>query len=225
MKNIRRSVSKLTQTFGILIAAFALVIVLQSCKKDTVEDPAPSTVFVTNSQYHDLNKAMRKLWSEHMQWTYSTVDAFFNNPDGLDAQLGRLLQNQVDIGNAIMPYYGTEAGQQLSALLTEHITDAVPVLTAAKNGDQAGLESALDDWYANAQEIGDFLSAANPNWEQHEMRHMMAMHIDQTTAYSVSLLQKDYTAALQQYQEAYDHMMEMADDLTDGIYQQFPNHF
>jgi hypothetical protein len=97
----------------------------------------------------------------------------FPQPKGLDAQLNRLLQNQKDIGNAIIPFYGEAAGKQLSQLLTVHIQEAVPVLTAAKNNDQPGLKKALDDWYINAQEIADFLAKANANWKQEDLRQMM----------------------------------------------------
>jgi hypothetical protein len=173
----------------------------------------------------ELRGAMQKLWSDHMQWTYATVDAFFHNPKGLDAQLNRLLQNQKDLGAAIVSYYGQAAGDQLTKLLTTHIQQAVPVLTAAKNGDDAGLKKALADWYSNAQDIADFLAKANPNWKKEDLRKMMKMHIDQTTAYSVDLLKEDYTSAVKKYDEANDHMKMMADELSAGIIKQFPAKF
>jgi hypothetical protein len=173
----------------------------------------------------ELRGAMQQLWSDHMQWTFATVDAFFHNQKGLDAQLNRLLQNQKDLGAAIVPYYGKAAGDQLTKLLTTHIQQAVPVLTAAKNGDDPGLKKALADWYANAQEIADFLAKANPNWKQEDMRKMMKTHIDQTTAYSVDLLKEDYTSAVKKYDEANNHMKMMAEELSAGIIKQFPSKF
>lgn len=172
-----------------------------------------------------LRSAMQELWSDHMQWTYNTVNAFFHDQQGLGPQLERLLKNQKDIGAAIVPYYGQAAGDQLAELLTTHIQQAVPVLTAAKANDQAGLKTALDNWYANAQEIADFLSGANKNWGQEAMRSMMKAHIDQTTAYAVDLLKNDYAGAVQHYDVAYDHMMDMAMDLSVGIIKQFPDKF
>src|SRR5690606_11341692 len=75
----------------------------------------------------ELRDAMRKLWADHMQWTYATVDAFFHNADALEPTLNRLLRNQADIGAAIVPYYGQEAGDALTELLTGHINGAVLV--------------------------------------------------------------------------------------------------
>ncbi len=174
----------------------------------------------------ELRGAMQKLWADHMQWTFSTVDAFFNNQKGLQANLDRLLQNQKDIGTAIFPYYGQAAGDALAKLLTEHIQQAVPVLTAAQKNDQEGLKKALDNWYKNAQDIADFLSSANAkNWPQKEMREMMKTHIDQTTAYSVDLLKGDYAAAVKKYDDANNHMKQMGEELSMGIIKQFPAKF
>lgn len=54
---------------------------------------------------------------------------------------------------------------------------------------------------------------------------MMEMHIDQTTTYAVDLLNKDYNNAITHYDEANQHMLDMADDLAKGIALQFPDKF
>lgn len=177
-------------------------------------------------KYEDFNKSMRELWSAHMYWTLITVDAFFNDPKGLDAKLSRLLQNQKDIGEAIVPFYGRAAGEKLTSLLTEHIQDAVPVLNAAKGGDKAALDVAVKAWYANAREIGAFLSGANPqNWTTKETGSALEMHISHTIAYSVGILKGDYTQSFGGFEEALQHMIHLADILTDGIVKQFPDKF
>ncbi|MCO6496648.1 MAG: hypothetical protein J5I50_03185, partial [Chitinophagaceae bacterium] len=194
---------------GILTFSLLIILALTGCKKETVAD-------IDNTEYNTLISKMQGLWSDHMQWTYGTVDAFFNNQSSLNSSLERLLQNQKDIGDAIVPYYGKAAGDALTELLTTHINEAVPVLTAAKEGNSAALEAALADWYLNAKEIGDFLANANPHWAQTEMRDMMKMHIDQTTEYSVFLLQKDYDNAIRVFDEAAHHMRMMADMMSEG---------
>ena len=60
----------------------------------------------------ELKYRMQELWIEHAWWTRSFI---VSNTAGLEDQnkvLERLLQNQVDIGNAIKPYYGEKAGAE-----------------------------------------------------------------------------------------------------------------
>ena len=178
----------------------------------------------TPSDAVKLYTAMRQLWTDHMQYTVMTVDAFFHDNNALQPRLNRLLQNQKDIGAAIVPYFGQDAANKLTDLLTTHINQAVPVLTAAKSGDQAALKKAEDDWYANAKEIADFLSAANPdNWPTSATEPMMKTHIDQTTTYSVDLLKGDYAQAVTDYDAAFDHMMSLSDTLAQGLAVKFPD--
>jgi hypothetical protein len=208
----------------------ALLLVTAACGSD--DDTAATE---TTGRGHDqtdtsaaveLRDGMRKLWADHMQWTYATVDAFFHNADSLQPTLDRLLANQSDIGAAIVPFYGQEAGDQLTELLTTHINEAVPVLQAAQAGDDAALQAALDSWYANAQEVADFLAAADPErWPQSATRPALEMHIDQTTAYAVDLLGGDYAKAIEDYDAAFDHMLELADTLTAGLVDRFPERF
>src|SRR4029078_11673777 len=95
------------------------------------------------SQKATLHKKMRALWEQHMEWTYATVAAFAAGTPGLTPTLDRLLQNQPDNGDAIKPFDRTKAGNALTTLLRTHITEAVPVLVAARSGDQAGLQGAI----------------------------------------------------------------------------------
>lgn len=221
-----RSLMRITRTTVVIAIAGVMLITTQGCKKEK-SITEPLTIPTLNSDnYKNLNTTMRKLWADHMQWTYATVDAFYNNPGALQAHLDRLLQNQQDIGAAIASYYGQAAGDTLASLLTTHITQAPPVLQAAKDNNQAALNAALNDWNANAEDIADFLSAANPGqWEQSHLRTEMKAHITQTTTYAVALLQKDYSKAVTDYETAFGHMMHLADELSVGIAKQFPNKF
>ncbi|MBS1747605.1 MAG: hypothetical protein JST21_15690 [Bacteroidetes bacterium] len=213
-------ISQMMHNIFFIVAIFiSCILFLSSCDKDS-STPANSTVYAT------LQANMRQLWGEHMQWTYNTIDAFYHNSNELQPTLDRLLANQQDIGDAIMPYYGQVAGDTLTSLLTDHINLAVPVLSAAQSGDQAALDLALANWNANADAIADFLSSANPdNWNKADMESMMEEHITTTTTYAVDLLNNNFDQAIVDFGKAYDHMMMMADMLTDGIAKQFPDKF
>ena len=181
---------------------------------------------VRTAKAQRLHNDMRKLWEDHITWTRLAIVSFAHDLPDLPATEARLLDNQVDIGNAIKPYYGRAAGNRLTALLKEHITGAVALLVAAKAGDQALIAQRSDEWYANGNEIADFLSHANPrHWPQEEMRRMMKTHLDQTLSEATHRLGGDYAADIHDYEEIHHHILEMADMLSGGIIKQFPRRF
>src|SRR4051812_814316 len=166
-----------------LTAVLSMIVVLAiSGKGHAATSPAHRHGLpAQTSNQHAFHDAMRKLWEDHITWTRLAIVSFADDLPDLPATEERLLRNQDDIGNAIKPYYGKAAGNRLTALLKEHILGAVALLTAAKSGDQAQIEKAAASWYANANQIADFLHAANPhNWSKREMRSMMKTHLDQT---------------------------------------------
>jgi hypothetical protein len=173
--------------------------------------------------FHD---AMRKLWEDHITWTrLFIVSAAADLPDK-GPTTERLLQNQVDIGNAIKPYYGDAAGEKLTALLKEHITTAAEVVAAAKANDTAKLTDANRRWYANADAIAAFLSGANPkSWPADEMKRMMHEHLDLTTAEAVAHLKGDWAADVAAYDKVHGQILHMADMLSAGIVSQYPAKF
>jgi hypothetical protein len=184
-----------------------------------------NTTLATDSRvtFHDQ---MRKLWEDHVTWTRLAIVTFADGSSGFDATAGRLLQNQVDIGDAIKPFYGDAAGNQLTGLLHDHITIAVELLTAAKNGDTDAFDDANTRWYANANDIADFLAAANPRyWPDDVMRSMMKTHLDQTLTEAADELGGDYAGSVAVYEDIHQHMLEMADLLSNGIIRTFPASF
>jgi hypothetical protein len=173
----------------------------------------------------NLSKDMRKLWSDHIIWTRSfIVSAAYDNQD-LDNVTQRLLKNQKDIGNAIKPYYGEEAGNKLTTLLKEHITTAADLVMAAKKGDQNAQNIENDKWYANANEIADFLALANPNWPKDQTRAEMRDHLDLTKQAAVDILGNKYEAGIADFDKIHEQILGMSDMLSEGIVKQFPDKF
>src|SRR3954452_20643700 len=173
-----------------------------------------------------LHDGMRKLWEDHITWTRLAIVTFAAGDKDLQATETRLLRNQTDIGNAIKPYYGAKAGRQLTALLKDHITGAVALLVAAKNGDNAAIAKAKAAWYANGNQIADFLAKANPhNWPRKTMRPMMKEHLDVTLKEAVDELTGKYAASVRDYESIHHHILAMADGLSNGIIRQFPARF
>ena len=172
----------------------------------------------------DLRRDMRKLWDDHVAWTrLYIISALADLPDK-DATSKRLIQNQVDIGNAVKPFYGDDAGNKLTALLKNHILIAVDLIDAAKANDKAKQDDATRRWQANADEIAALLSKANPqNWPEAETKSMMREHLDLTTQEVVARLKKDWSADVSTYEKVHNQALHMADMLGAGIEKQFPD--
>jgi transcription termination factor NusB len=173
----------------------------------------------------ELKTGMRKLWEDHVTWTRNVIFNIMDDLPGTDEAVKRLLKNQDDIGNAIKPYYGEDAGKKLTELLHTHITQAADLLKAAKKDDNAAFEKVNKMWKENADEIAMFLSKANPNWKLDGMKKMMQDHLHLTTDEAVARKKKDYPADVMAYDKVHDEILEMSDMLAMGIVQQFPDKF
>jgi len=183
---------------------------------------------VTNAAHSpaaELRTAMRKLWTDHVVWTRDYIVAAVDDKPDAMAAANRLMRNQEDIGKAVAQYYGAAAGQQLTSLLKDHISIAVDLIKAAKAGDKTAQQQADIRWQQNAMDIATFLSKANPNWPKATLLAMMNTHLSTTTYEVVARLTKNWDADVKAWDAVYDHILHMADALSDGIVKQFPAKF
>jgi hypothetical protein len=176
--------------------------------------------------FHD---AMRQLWEDHIVWTRQFIVSAATESDNL-ADIGptvdRLLANQTDIGNALKPFYGDAVGDQVTALLREHILTAAELIAAAKAGDAPSVEAASTAWYRNADDIATALHGLNPKqWPLADMKAHMKDHLDLTLEEAVARLQGRYADDIAAYDKIHAQILGMADMLSDGIIAQFPARF
>ena len=206
-----------------LLLLFLLSLILTPAKAEAFGNKIKEVPY--NKATCQLRMAERKLWIDHVLWTRSFIVSDLSELEDKGQVLERLLKNQDDIGNSIKPYYGEEAGNKLSTLLREHIELAGKVTDAAKSGDKDNLDKYNKLWYKNADEISDFLSAANPNYSNKELKDMLHKHLQFVTDQVVARLNKDWNADINSFDKGEDHMIMFADMLIDGIVKQFPEKF
>jgi hypothetical protein len=224
---------------SISVVAAALIVLLGGIAALAVSGRFDTAQASTNPHHHGhghsmprsekavaLHSDMRKLWEDHITWTRLAIISLLGDTPDTEATVGRLLQNQADLGNALKPFYGDAAGNQLTALLREHILIAAEVIAAAKAGDQAKLGDAQARWEANADEIAAFLNSANPRfWTLPVMKAEMRMHLKLTTDEVVARLQGDWAADVAAYDAVHDHILHMSDLLSSGLIKQFQHRF
>jgi hypothetical protein len=180
---------------------------------------------MVTDQALSLRLNMRKLWADHVIWTRDYIIAAVGDAPDATAAAARLLKNQEDIGNAIVPVYGKDAGSQLTGLLKQHILIAVDLVAAAKSGDQKKFESEDKKWTKNAEDIAGLLSNANPNWPKSDVVDLLSLHLKLTKDEAVARLQKNWDDDVKAFDDIYTEINTLADTLTDGILKQFPAKF
>ena len=217
----------------LLFASFVFLLSYSSCSSDngTKETSKKDTTSMVSempmaeNKSHDLKIAMNKLWEDHVTWTRNVILCLVDGLPGADQAVKRLMQNQVDIGNAVKPFYGDDGGNKLTELLKVHIAISADVVKSAKAGNKTALDSASKIWYANADEISAFLSNTNPNWALADMQMMINDHLKLTTDEAVQRIKKNYDADIMAYDKVHEEILKMSAMLADGIIKQFPEKF
>jgi len=172
-----------------------------------------------------LRVGMRKLWADHVIWTREYIVAAVAGTPDAEAAAGRLLRNQEDLGNAIVPFYGASAGATLTGLLKQHIMIAVDLVAAAKAGNETKFKEADARWTANVIEIAGLLSGANPHWPKKDVVDLLSLHLKLTKGEAVARLQKNWKDDVQAFDDIFTEINTVADTLTSGIMAQFPDKF
>jgi hypothetical protein len=173
-----------------------------------------------------LREDMRRLWEDHITWTRLAIISLTTDSPDTQATVGRLLKNQSDIGNAVKPFYGRKAGNELTNQLRRHILIAAEVIAAAKAGDSDKLADAQARWARNGDDIAAVLASVNPRyWKLGAMKAELRTHLRLTTAEVVARLKGDWSGDVAAYEKIHTHALHLSDALSDGLIKQFPRRF
>ena len=173
-----------------------------------------------------LRSEMRRLWEDHITWTRLAIISLTTGSPDTQATVARLLRNQTDIGNAVKPFYGRAAGDELTRQLRAHIVIAAEVVAAAKAGDGAKLADAQARWARNGDDIAAVLARVNPrHWRLGAMKAELRTHLRLTTEQAVARLEGDWNADVAAYDRIHRHALHVADLLSRGLIAQFPQRF
>jgi hypothetical protein len=225
-------------TLTMLIAVFSALVALavagghdaaahdDTTQRTTAPTSAAENAAPISKSEFVLRQEMRRLWEDHITWTRLAIISLTTDSPDTEATVGRLLKNQTDIGDAVKPFYGEAAGNELTRQLRLHILIAADVVAAARAGDQAELADAQARWLANADDIAAVLNSVNPkHWELATMKAEMHKHLDLTTQEAVARLQGNWSADVAAYDQIHEHILHMSDLLSSGLVKQFPNRF
>lgn len=172
----------------------------------------------TESDYMAMN---RLLWMEHVNWTRMTITSIvFQLPD-LPFVQKRLLQNATDLGNCLRPFYGDHIADHYAKLIQDHLVIAAELVTAAVKGDTNTVNAKEKEWYKNADDIVLFLSNINPYLRKDDLQEMFYKHLELTENEAVTMIQKNYQADIEAFDQIETEALAMSDMIASAIVMQF----
>ncbi|WP_059041504.1 hypothetical protein [Paenibacillus rubinfantis] len=157
------------------------------------------------------------LWSNHAKWTREFQFSRLARLEGSEVLEARLLQNLQEIGEALKPYYGADAGNRLIELLQEHHRIAVELTEAVQKGHREDTYKYRSDGHLNAEDLAIFLNQVNPNWPTEELKSRLDRYLELTEDALNARLSEDGVTENRLYEEAEDQLIQLAEVLAEGI--------
>lgn len=173
-----------------------------------------------NVAYHDN---WRKLWEDHLIWTRMVIIGIFSTLKGTDDYLARLIQNYVDMENALKPYYLDDA-KKMGALLEEHLLIGSQTFMQIKSGSI--IKAQVEKWYSNAGDIANLMNNLNPNfWSLERAKSFWFLLIDATLEEAMANFKRNWKDDVMAFEKIQILGLKMADFFSDGISCQFPKKY
>ena len=180
----------------------------------------------TDTKAAGLRVVLNNLEAEHVDLASAATRAGFDGSPMFDASAKSLDANSVELSKAIGSVYGADAEAKFLEIWRSHIGFFVDYTVAAKAGDTAGMEEAVQNLNGYVEAISTFLSGANPNLPKDAVASLITEH--------VGLLKKavdahgagDYTGSYEAQKEARTQITtKIADTLAGAIVKQSPDKF
>jgi hypothetical protein len=171
-----------------------------------------------------LAQTLRTLWEGHIEAVRDYVVAAHGH-DGAKSKAAadHVVANARQIANAVGSFYGKPAGEKMLTLLAGHWGAVKAYADATFANDASARDKAMTDINANAKDIADFLSGANPYLPQATLLSLLATH----GAHHMSQIQQidagDSAGEAKTWKDMQAHMVVIADALAGGIAKQFPD--
>ncbi len=179
-----------------------------------------------SSKAKELRLTMRSLWEDHIFWVRNVVlTTKLGDSAAAKGEEEQVVENAKAIANAIVPYYGREAGDKLFTLLAGHWGAVKDYMNADFAANKEAKSAAMEKMTKNANDIAAFLSSANPNWPKDALVSALAAHGGFHMAQIDQINAKDFSAEAKTWEAMKNQVNGIADTLTDGIVKQFPQKF
>lgn len=186
----------------------------------------PRTAITTDTKAADLRVILNNLESEHVDLAAAATRAGFDGDASFNAAAGALGKNTDDLSAAVASVYGDEAGAKFKEIWASHIGFFVDYTVAAKKGDQAGMDKAVQNLNGYVEAISSFLSGANPNLPKEAVAQLVTEHVGLLKEAVDKHGAGDYAGSYDAQSRARTQITnKIADTLAGAIVKQSPDKF
>ncbi len=180
----------------------------------------------TNTKSAGLRALLNNLEAEHVDLASAATRAGFDGDPSFNAAAAALGKNTDDLSAAIASVYGNDAGARFKEIWTSHIGFFVDYTVAAKAGDKAGMDKAVQNLNGYVEAISTFLSSANPNLPKDAVAQLVTEHVDLLKQTVDTYGAKDFAGSYDAQSRARTQITtKIADTLAGAIVKQNPNKF
>lgn len=174
----------------------------------------------------DLRTGLNTLLAEHVLLAgVATGHALGGRDVAFKAAAGALDANSVDIAKAIGSVYGPDAEQAFLPLWRRHIGFVVDYTVGLATKDAAKQTKAVSELVQYTQDLGAFLSSANPNLPKDVVAELVKTHILTLKPVIDARAAKDWPKVCGDLRAAAGHMQMIADSLAGAVVKQFPEKY
>ncbi len=180
----------------------------------------------TATKAADLRTVLNNLEAEHVDLASAATRAGFDGDPSFTAAAGALSNNTDELTAAIASVYGDEAGAKFKEIWASHIGFFVDYTVAAKGGDQAGMDKAVENLNGYVEAISTFLSDANPNLPKEAVSQLITEHVGLLKEAVDEHGAGDFAGSYDAQNRARDQITnKIADTLAGAIVKQSPDKF
>jgi hypothetical protein len=212
---------------GLIAAALGLAVGfgLSAIMKDDASTKVASTAPDTATKAADLRVLLNALEREHVHLATAATRAGFDGSAHFQASAGELDKNSKALAAAVGSVYGAEAEKKFYDIWASHIGFFVDYTVAAKSGDKAGMDKAVQNLGGYVDAISTFLSQANPNLPKQAVADLVTEHVNLLKAAVDAHGARNFTESYAKEHQADEQIGTIANTLAGAIVKQYPEKF
>ena len=136
-----------------------------------------NTTPTTDTKAAGLRALLNNLEAEHVDLASTATRAGFDGTASFVPAADALGKNTDALSAAVASVYGEEAGTKFKEIWASHIGFFVDYTVAAKKGDKAGMDKAVQNLNGYVEAISAFLNTANPNLPKEAVSQLVTEHV------------------------------------------------